>query len=364
MAQLNAVRWDLDGDGTSAELISYAAAFPNAASGMGCPTSGGCTGYELSGDLDFDTGAAGDRTDDDYHNGGDGWLPIGGDSNEFTATFDGNGHTVANLLINRSSDQYVGLFGAIAAGSEVRNVGLRDVDVRGSQFVGGLVGSDKGAISGSYATGAVTGGDQLGGLAGLVDTVDGKVTRSYADVAVTGTGSSVGGLVGFNRGGAVTASYSTGPVSSTSNTAVVGGLAGWNTGSVTASFSTGAVSASADNVGGLIGLNRVGNRFDGTVTDSYWDTGSSGQPASDGGTAKTGAELRAPTGYTGIYAAWNLDLDNDANTDDNPWDFGAAHNYPTLNNVGGKQQGPGPVQSLTADTLTVRRARVSWTAPA
>ena len=82
----------------------------------------------------------------------------------------------------------------------------------------------------------------------------------------------------------------------------------------------------------------------GTVTDSYWDTGSSGLTTSDGGTGKTGAELRAPTGYTGIYADWNLDLDNDANTDDNPWDFGAAHNYPTLRNVGDRQQGPGPVQ--------------------
>ena len=54
-AQLNAIRWDLDGDGAAddtANQASYAAAFPNAAAGMGCP-SNRCTGYELTANLDF-----------------------------------------------------------------------------------------------------------------------------------------------------------------------------------------------------------------------------------------------------------------------------------------------------------------------
>ena len=58
--------------------------------------------------------------------------------------------------------------------------------------------------------------------------------------------------------------------------------------------------------------------------------------------------LRAPTGYTGIYSTWNLDLDGVTGTNDNPWDFGADYNYPTLRNAGGKQQGPGPVGAMTA----------------
>ena len=40
LAQLNAIRWDLDGDGTAdatTNNTTYAAAFPNAATGMGCP---------------------------------------------------------------------------------------------------------------------------------------------------------------------------------------------------------------------------------------------------------------------------------------------------------------------------------------
>ena len=65
--QLNAIRWDLDGDGSpSSNATGYNAAFPNAVAGMGCPDSG-CSGYELISDLDFDTNGNG-RADagDDY----------------------------------------------------------------------------------------------------------------------------------------------------------------------------------------------------------------------------------------------------------------------------------------------------------
>ena len=53
LAQLNAIRWDLDGDGASTNP-GYAAAFPRPVAGMGCPASG-CLGYELTTDLDVDT---------------------------------------------------------------------------------------------------------------------------------------------------------------------------------------------------------------------------------------------------------------------------------------------------------------------
>ena len=88
------------------------------------------------------------------------------------------------------------------------------------------------------------------------------------------------------------------------------------------------------NAGGLIGRARTSGQGITTVTDSYWDTESSGQSASAGGEGKTGAELRAPTDYSGIYANWNLDLDNadddnsHATGQDDPWDFGAALQLP------------------------------------
>ena len=94
LERLNAVRWDLNGDGVVDPAVAddraddYADAFPNAMTGMGCP--GTCAGYELMDDLDFDTdndgstftydsdGNAVADDGDDYYNGGDGWLPIGG----------------------------------------------------------------------------------------------------------------------------------------------------------------------------------------------------------------------------------------------------------------------------------------------
>ena len=61
------------------------------------------TGYELTADLDFDTDGSGDANSaDDYWDGGAGWLPIGG---RFRADFEGNGHTIANLFIDRSASR-------------------------------------------------------------------------------------------------------------------------------------------------------------------------------------------------------------------------------------------------------------------
>ena len=63
LAQLNAVRWDLDGNGfgfSATTSAAYRAAFPGAAAGMGCPDGGdsddapdACAGYELTRDLDL-----------------------------------------------------------------------------------------------------------------------------------------------------------------------------------------------------------------------------------------------------------------------------------------------------------------------
>ena len=114
LAQLNAIRWDLDGDGTvdnGTNRVAFTTAFPDAAAGMGCaaidhdghsatPDVPVCTGYELKADLDFDTDGDGavDAADEYWHSGA-GWRPIGssGTANEFIATFEGNGHTVTRM---------------------------------------------------------------------------------------------------------------------------------------------------------------------------------------------------------------------------------------------------------------------------
>ena len=86
----------------------------------------------------------------------------------------------------------------------------------------------------------------------------------------------------------------------------------------------------------------MGGNRGGTVSDSYWNTQTSGQTAGVGNGASTGiegkttAELQQPTGYTGIYSNWDIDLDNadgDENTAtgaDDFWDFGIGSQYPAL----------------------------------
>ena len=316
LAQLDAIRWDLDGDGTTT-AAGYAAAFPDAPTGMGCPTTG-CTGYELRADLDFDTDGSGvvDAVDA-FWDAGAGWTPIGTGPTPFTATFDGGGHVVRHLRIARRATDDVGLFGGTGAAAVIRHVGLVAMDVTGGDATGGLVGANGGTLTGSFAVGQVTSaGNDVGGLVGANATT-GRVTTSYAMVQVSG-GDDAGGLVGANDG-AITASYAQGAVTG----ATTGGLAGSNSGTLTASYASGAVSATTSTAGGLVG------RGTGTVTTSYWDTTTSGQAGSTGGTGQTTSALQTPAGYTGIYARWDVDLDGDG-TGDAPWHFGDATRYPAL----------------------------------
>ena len=170
----------------------------------------------------------------------------------FAGTFEGNGHVIANLYIDRERN-YVGLFGATATTAEVRNVGLTAVDVTGDHYAAGLVGWSKGRIATSYASGSVTTDDSTTG--GLVGWNDGTVVASYADASVAG-GIHAGGLVGGNgTTGVIDASYASGSVSGSST---LGGLVGFNSGQLRRSYARGGVTASSTasaNVGGLSGRN-------------------------------------------------------------------------------------------------------------
>ena len=108
LEQLDAVRWDLDGDSIvddDANAEHYSVAFPGAVEGMGCAE--GCRGYELTRDLDFKSaGSYASGAVNSKWTNGNGWLPIGVSKYEvFEATFEGNRHTVANLYVNHRSGE-------------------------------------------------------------------------------------------------------------------------------------------------------------------------------------------------------------------------------------------------------------------
>jgi hypothetical protein len=210
----------------------------------------------------------------------------------FTGVFDGNGHTISHLTI--TGKDYVGLFGQLGYGAEVRDLGVVDVNITA------LAGYHIGAIT-AYNLGAVT--------------------RCYSTGAVTGSGD-VGGLVGWSRG-SVTQCYSTGAVTGSSD---VGGLVGWNGGHVINCYSIGAVSAVGEyvTVGGMVGNDRECLRPNycqhaGVITGSFWDTQTSGQATSAGGTEKTTAEMQ--TAGTFLDAGWDFV---------NVWGIGENQTYPYL----------------------------------
>ena len=242
LAQLDALRYDLNGDGLvdGAIWMPYYSAYPMGALGMGCP-SDGCTGYELTANLDFDTDDDGDvDSDDDYWNGGGGWAPIGEADTPFIADFKGNRRTVSNLFIDRDSEDEVGLFGAIDS-SRIRGVTLAGADVTGRDAVGILLGDGVyGSVVDNHATGQVSGQDEVGGLVGRTW---GTVWYSSAAVNVSGN-DAVGGLVGHQILNDTVAAYATGNVEGMD---AVGGLVGAVsdvTQVIEASYATGNVSGS------------------------------------------------------------------------------------------------------------------------
>ena len=125
-----------------------------------------------------------------------GFTPIGNSQNNFIGSFDGFGHTITGLNINRPSTSFIGLFG-YTYGSVISNIGTIGGIVTGQFCVGGLVGVnyDSSSITNCYVTGSVTGsGYNIGGLVGQND---GTITASYTTGSVTGS-TSVGGLVGIS----------------------------------------------------------------------------------------------------------------------------------------------------------------------
>ena len=252
------------------------------------------------------------------------WTPIGTESRPYTGNFDGGGHTITGLKIDKSGTDYVGLIGCLGSGGKVQNVTLTNISVSGANCVGGIAGqnygtvencsvngtvtgkgftdtggiagSNYGTISGCSAEGTVTGSVIVGGIAGLCvpnyDTGTGSLIGStiegcHSTAAVSGI-SSVGGVVGnLGNGCSFMACYSTGNVTATitDGNASVGGVVGINgQGTVTACYhATGEITSSGgDRIGGIAGCNDQG-----TFTACYWENNQEQGTGSNSGTDDT-----------------------------------------------------------------------------
>lgn len=221
------------------------------------------------------------------------WTPIGtatcttsGNSwsisaeKPFQGTFDGDNNEISGLSI--TGDKNVqGLFGYVGNNGKVKNL-IVSGSVKGNVLIGGIVGYNKGTVSGCHNKVAVgakglfhdTGNNAGGG--GVVGTNVGTVKGCTNSGLITGItahatkegcykdGTNIGGVVGGNSG-TVTECWNTGTVNAAGNT---GGVLGANYGTLSKSYNAGDVAGTSWSVAGLLGINRRGG-----VVENCYNTG-------------------------------------------------------------------------------------------
>ncbi|MBP7050338.1 MAG: hypothetical protein KBE65_04925 [Phycisphaerae bacterium] len=243
----------------------------------------------------------------------------------FSGVFDGNGHIVSGLTI--AGPGSLGLFGQLASGARVRDLGIVDVNIVGADsYVGALAGrNDGGMVTHCFSTGLVSGTGYVGGLMG---SNGGDVHWCYSDCTVSGD----------QR---------------------VGGLAGRNSGDVARCYATGSVSGNTL-VGGLIG--------DGSPAGALhcvWDVETSAQSGSAGGVGLTTGQMMDPNmlGLNGFAddPDWVLDAEPDYPRLAWQGTAGATIPEPTVDWLEGQGTAEEPYRIDVADQLILLgKASVLW----
>ncbi len=278
-------------------------------------------------------------------NEGTGFLPIGNSVTRFTGSYDGGGYTISALTMAHLESDHQGLFG-YTDGATISYLSLIDVDISGSDYVGGLIGYNNASnLIHVYTSGMVSGNDRVGGLIGYNH---GNIDSSSSRCSVSGA-QDVGGMIGRSEGATlVQNSYAEGNAEGTDR---VGGFIGslhfspahiknsYSRGSATRtngdsekvgsfagsvgtacqvenSYSTGEVTyVDADNPTnkGFVGFDIAGSYL-----NNFWDIESSAQTTGNGAEAKTTLQMNKISTFT--YATWDFEVE-DFNGTDNDWDM-------------------------------------------
>ena len=207
------------------------------------------------------------------------FKPIGSDyEHYFRGTFDGQGFTISNLNINRSSESYIGLFSVLMNNGIIKNLYLRDNGIYGKSSVGSLVGECAGTLINCHIIiddVEGKGGSKIGGLVGE-NTQTGCIKNCSVkcieggDIEAEGNSPNhIGGIAGENAGlikwcsteGTIDAQSSSKGI----NGDEIGGLAGTNYGVIEESYSACRWIDGDDWVGGLVGL-----QVSGKITNCYF----------------------------------------------------------------------------------------------
>lgn len=172
------------------------------------------------------------------------YTPIGNNSGtySFIGTFDGDGHTVSGININRGND-YQGLFGYVDGGT-VKNVTLANSTITANDRVGGIAGYNHGTVQNCRVESTVT-------------------INAYADNTINH-----GGIVGYCEYGTVDGCISSATISPNGKNKCYNfaAIAGYNnSGTIRNCLAIGATASSKSDRGAIVGLNNYG-----TLTNNYY----------------------------------------------------------------------------------------------
>ncbi len=213
------------------------------------------------------------------------WTPIGTINQPFAGVFDGQNHVVTGLKIDRSQGVCQGLFGYVsgtddAHKAQIKNVAVRDAQIRARTEVGAVVGRygrftagyveplENCAMIGGTIQGTSGSMGQSSCVGGIVGRACGEIQRCYATGNIIGADNAIeyGGIVGESYK-TVNACYWTGRLSALGSYADdFGGIVGTARGAVTNCYTTGDITGSLDNaatLGSIVGcaLDRVTNCY-------------------------------------------------------------------------------------------------------
>jgi hypothetical protein len=223
-----------------------------------------------------------------------GFIPVANDTDpgtvgfqgtNFTGSFDGRGYNITGLFINRTPDEYIGLFGRVNPSAMIKNVNIINYSVFGDNYVGGLIAyNNGGTVTNCNTSGTInipgdhySNTEYLGGLigynlglvsncltrgdiynsgqyaGGLIGESDANITNCTSYVNVSGEVNGGGynaGLIGYNIYGSITNCSAYGNIHGCYD---IGGLLGDSWGPVTNCSTYGNVTG-AIQYGGLIGM--------------------------------------------------------------------------------------------------------------
>ena len=201
------------------------------------------------------------------------WRPMGMADEKgyltgwYTGIFDGNGHSISGLYVNRDEsddvdDRFkvgIGLFGYYSG--LTRNLSVLDSYMRGESSVGGIIGyigyNKTGTVQNCYSAATVWGIDSIGGICGASGGIS-KIENCYNMGNICGE-TEVGGICGDNYA-IIKNCYNVGSVKGEMN---VGGITGVNTKrnnveeEITDCYNRGNVTGDRS-VGGISGYDRYG----------------------------------------------------------------------------------------------------------